>query len=265
MSGITLAARTSPNDPLYDATDATSGRGDTGSVLISPYINPGSVSTTFYNHYSWLRTMEDLFKVKASSPGIDKKGHIGYAAQPGLAPFGPDVFNNPQGPPKGAGGRVLHASRAHPALSIQGEGISVALAGASVLATAAGPSVPEEGRTPVPETSPCTFIVTFAHATGAIPLSAKAFKFVDEQGHVRYSHVTHERRGAAQIGRSGPYRLADDQRRPADRRWRVDLGASRRTADRLLGLRRRDRLIPTPMSHSRSPGVPRKPTIRSGV
>ncbi len=87
-------------------------------------------------------------------------------------------------------GQVLHASRAHPALSIQGEGISVALGRGSVLATAAGPSVPEEGRTPVPETSPCTFIVTFAHATGVIPLSAAAFKFVDEQGHVRYPDVT---------------------------------------------------------------------------
>ncbi len=100
VSGVTLAARTPSNDPLYDATDATTGGGDTGSVLISPYITPGSVSTTYYNHYSWLRTMEDLFKVKSASPGLDKKGHIGYAAQPGLAPFGPDVFNNPQGPPK---------------------------------------------------------------------------------------------------------------------------------------------------------------------
>ncbi len=39
------------------------GGGDTGSVLISPFISPGSVSTTNYNHYSWLRTMEDLFDV----------------------------------------------------------------------------------------------------------------------------------------------------------------------------------------------------------
>jgi hypothetical protein len=100
VSGVTLGARTAASDPLFDATDETTGGGDTGSVLISPYIHPGSVSTVFYNHYSWLRTMEDLFAVKTSSPGLDKKGHIGYAAQPGLAPFGPDVFNNPKGPPK---------------------------------------------------------------------------------------------------------------------------------------------------------------------
>jgi Phosphoesterase family len=97
VSGVTLGARTSATDPLFDATDATTGGGDTGSVLISPYIRPGSVSTAFYNHYSWLRTMEDLFSVRWASPGLDGRGHIGYAAQPGLAPFGSDVFTNPHG------------------------------------------------------------------------------------------------------------------------------------------------------------------------
>jgi hypothetical protein len=97
VSGVTLGARTSATDPLFDATDATTGGGDTGSVLISPYIRPGSVSTVFYNHYSWLRTMEDLFSVRWASPGLDGRGHIGYAAQPGLAPFGADVFTNPHG------------------------------------------------------------------------------------------------------------------------------------------------------------------------
>ena len=94
VSGVTLGAVTAATDPLMDATDATNGGGDTGSVLISQYIKPGTVSTTFYNHYSWLRTMEDLFDVAPASPGLDGEGHIGYAAQPGLAPFGPDVFNN---------------------------------------------------------------------------------------------------------------------------------------------------------------------------
>ena len=97
VSGVVLGARTPSSDPLFDATDATTGGGDTGSVLISPYITPGTVSTVDYNHYSWLRTMEDLFNVGHASPGLDGEGHIGYAAQPGLAPFGPDVFNNPAG------------------------------------------------------------------------------------------------------------------------------------------------------------------------
>jgi hypothetical protein len=100
-------------DPLFDATDFTPGGGDTGSVLISPLIKPGTVSSTYYNHYSWLATMEDLFLVgktcsepsNADTPlvagsvcgGLDGQGHLGYAAQPGLAPFGRDVFTNPSG------------------------------------------------------------------------------------------------------------------------------------------------------------------------
>jgi hypothetical protein len=97
VSGVTLGARSPATDPLFNAGSATTGGGDTGSVLISPYIQPGSVSTRFYNHYSWLRTMEDLFSVGSASPGLDGRGHIGYAAQPGLAPFGSDVFTNPGG------------------------------------------------------------------------------------------------------------------------------------------------------------------------
>jgi hypothetical protein len=95
-------------DPLYDPTDFTPGGGDTGTVLISPLIKPGTVSDTYYNHYSTLRTMEDLLLTgqtctepsNADTPlvvgtvcgGLDGDGHIGYAAQAGLASFGPDVF-----------------------------------------------------------------------------------------------------------------------------------------------------------------------------
>ena len=115
VSGVVLGARTPATDPLYDATDPTTGGGDTGSVLISPYIRPGTLSTVYYNHYSWLRTMEDLFNVGHASPGLDGEGHIGYAAQPGLAPFGRDVFNNPDGPYAHGGphGHGLHGHRGH--------------------------------------------------------------------------------------------------------------------------------------------------------
>jgi len=92
--------------------------------------------------------------------------------------------------------RVVQASSAHPALAIQGNTVSVELAGARVLATAVGPSVPEDGRFPVPATSPCTFIVTFAAASGAIPLSPRAFTFIDELGHIRHPQVTSMSGGA---------------------------------------------------------------------
>ncbi len=116
VSSITLSAEGDPSDlapgqtpdPLWNATGPTPGGGDTGSVLISPFIRPGTVSNVFYNHYSWLRTMEDIFDVKAGhdysplpagtvSGGLDGQGHLGFAAQPGLRPFGRDIFTNPWG------------------------------------------------------------------------------------------------------------------------------------------------------------------------
>jgi hypothetical protein len=86
--------------------------------------------------------------------------------------------------------RVLTATAAHPVLAIQGDTVSVDLADGRVLATAVGPETPEQGRFPVPATSPCTFIVTFAQASGVIPLNARAFTFIDELGHVRHPRVT---------------------------------------------------------------------------
>jgi hypothetical protein len=72
------------------------GGGQVGAVLIDPrYIEPGSVdSTGFYNHYSALRSYEDLLGIDRG--GVDDLGHLGFAASPGLAPFGTDVFNMPR-------------------------------------------------------------------------------------------------------------------------------------------------------------------------
>ena len=58
------------------------GGGDTGAVLVSPFVAPGTVNVNEYNHYSLLRSLEDLFGL----------GHLGYAGQDGLVPFGSDVF-----------------------------------------------------------------------------------------------------------------------------------------------------------------------------
>ena len=89
VTSVVLGARTAQTDPLYNATDPTTGGGDTGSVLISPYIDPGTVSDVAYNHYSWLRTMEDLFAVAKRPPVSTARATLGpTAAQPGLAPSG---------------------------------------------------------------------------------------------------------------------------------------------------------------------------------
>ena len=58
------------------------GGGRIGAVLISPFIEPGTVSDVPYNHYSLLRSIEDIFNLP----------HLGYAGVPGLRPFGEDVY-----------------------------------------------------------------------------------------------------------------------------------------------------------------------------
>jgi hypothetical protein len=92
--------------------------------------------------------------------------------------------------PKVQVGRVLRASVAHPALSIQGEAVAVQLASGRVLATAVGPQVPEEGRFPVPPVTPVTFIVSFSGGSHPVPLDASAFKLIDERGSLHQPKVT---------------------------------------------------------------------------
>jgi hypothetical protein len=69
------------------------GGGQVGAVLFNKgLIVPGTVNTTgSYNHYSALRSYEDLLGITTGYD--DGYGHLGYASVPGLQPFGPDVFN----------------------------------------------------------------------------------------------------------------------------------------------------------------------------
>jgi hypothetical protein len=85
---------------------------------------------------------------------------------------------------------VLQASLRKPVLAIQGNTVSVNLAGGHVLARMVGPSVPEDGRYPVPPTSPASFVLTLSHASGVVPTSAGAFALVDERGTVRHPTIT---------------------------------------------------------------------------
>ncbi|MFL5826660.1 MAG: alkaline phosphatase family protein [Thermoleophilaceae bacterium] len=59
------------------------GGGKTGTVVLSQFTQPGTVSKTEYNHYSLLRSVEDIFGL----------AHLGYAGQAGLKPFGDDIYN----------------------------------------------------------------------------------------------------------------------------------------------------------------------------
>jgi len=68
------------------------GGGLVGALLLNArWITPGTVNATPYNHYSALRSYEDLLGI--TTGGSDGRGHLGMAGATGLAPFGPDVFN----------------------------------------------------------------------------------------------------------------------------------------------------------------------------
>ena len=67
---------------LPGAQDGMFGGGRIGAVLISRFIKPGTVSEVPYNHYSLLKSIEDIF-------GVD---HLGYARPKSVTSFGDDIF-----------------------------------------------------------------------------------------------------------------------------------------------------------------------------
>ena len=97
--------------------------------------------------------------------------------------------------------KPLHASFSHPQLTLQGEGLEISFGGAHLLATAVGPAVPEIGRTPVPATSPVTFVVTFSQVTAPVALHRSSFVLVDDQ------HQLHRPRMTALHGGAPPAQL----------------------------------------------------------
>ncbi len=70
-----------PNSPLPGITGLGGGR--VGALVLSPFVAGGTTSTTPYNHYSLLASIEDTFALP----------YLGYAATPGLNRFGLDVYN----------------------------------------------------------------------------------------------------------------------------------------------------------------------------
>lgn len=68
------------NSPMPGITGPGGGR--IGALLISPYLAHGATSSTPYDHYSLLGSIETIF-------GLPK---LGYAQDPGVATFGDDVW-----------------------------------------------------------------------------------------------------------------------------------------------------------------------------
>jgi hypothetical protein len=79
----TVSYGTVPGYGILSISKQSFGGDQTGAVLISPFILPGSVSNMPYNHYSLLKSLEDIFQVD---------GYLGYAGQTGLVGLGSDVF-----------------------------------------------------------------------------------------------------------------------------------------------------------------------------
>jgi hypothetical protein len=62
---------------------AAGGGGRVGMLLLSPFVEPGSVNETYYNHFSMLLSVEEFFALPS----------IGYAASSGVLPFESSVFS----------------------------------------------------------------------------------------------------------------------------------------------------------------------------
>lgn len=72
----------SANSPMPGI--AGPGGGRIGALVLSRYTAGGTTSTTAYNHYSLLASIEEVFGL----------GKLGYAAADGLESFGLDVYNS---------------------------------------------------------------------------------------------------------------------------------------------------------------------------
>jgi hypothetical protein len=89
-----------PNTLNNGGSNPGPGGGRTGAVLVSPYIDPGTIDHQPYNHFSMLRSVEDLFGV----------GHLGYAAMTGLHSLAADAFTCYAPAPRASRGRLPNGS-----------------------------------------------------------------------------------------------------------------------------------------------------------
>jgi hypothetical protein len=70
------------SQPSFPNLHSSSGGGEVGALLLSPYVKGGRISQATYNHFSLLRTVEDFFGL----------AHLGYAGAAGVESFSPSLF-----------------------------------------------------------------------------------------------------------------------------------------------------------------------------
>lgn len=84
-----------PNTPLPGIFGPGGGR--QGALVLSPFTQAGQINDTQYNHFSFLRTVENLWGLNEvdldSSPDDGYIGYAGLPAEEGMHAFGADVYN----------------------------------------------------------------------------------------------------------------------------------------------------------------------------
>jgi hypothetical protein len=72
-----------PSLPAPAGAIGKPGGGQVGALLLSPFVKGGNLDQDEYNHFSLLRTVEDLFGLS----------HLGYAAGKTVSSFSPSLFS----------------------------------------------------------------------------------------------------------------------------------------------------------------------------
>jgi phosphatidylinositol-3-phosphatase len=87
LKGVRPGTITLVNTPtlVENIVDNGFGGDRIGALLLSPFVKPGSTSDVGYNHYSLLRSLEDIFKLD---------GHLGYAADNPRTSYFLDTIGN---------------------------------------------------------------------------------------------------------------------------------------------------------------------------
>ncbi len=84
-TGTTVTTTTTAAQPVGAESSPTGGGGRVGLLLISPYVKAGSTNESFFNHFSLLLSIEELFKVK----------RLGYTTSPSMPSFEKPIYNAP--------------------------------------------------------------------------------------------------------------------------------------------------------------------------
>jgi phosphatidylinositol-3-phosphatase len=71
------------SQPSFPNLHSSSGGGEVGALLISPFVKGGKINQETYNHFSLLRTIEGFFGLS----------HLGYAGAAGVESFSPSLFS----------------------------------------------------------------------------------------------------------------------------------------------------------------------------